>query len=175
MLYLHCTAKLAKAARVKLEHAPETDGLHWLDCWYANLVPLSRATDLVLFTNARSLYSIVIPQPAGNITFFAVVSEFSQRLKAVLASLGANEGTVSTAVERHSQFVTCKTASRSVLGSMNEMAFSLQHYAWRKAEEAGGVAIEDLEGMLNTMPLSPLGYRFPVDSFLELFARDSGR
>ena len=170
MLYLHCTAKLAKAARAKLEHAPETDGLHWLDCWYANLVPLSRSTDLVLFTNARSLYSIVIPQPAGNITFFAMVLEFSQKLKAMLASLGTDEGTVSAAVERHSQFVTCKTASRSVLGSMNEMAFCLQQYAWRKAEETREIGIEDLEGMLNTMPLSPLGYRFPVDAFLELLA-----
>ncbi len=170
MLYFHCTAKLAKAARAKLEHAPETDDLHWLDCWYANLITLSRSTDLVLFTNARSLYSIVIPQPAGSITFFAVVLEFSQKLRAVLASLGVDEGTISTAVERHRQFVTCKTASRSVLGSMNEMAFCLQQYAWRKAEETREIGIEDLEGMLNTMPLSPLGYRFPVDSFLELLA-----
>ena len=170
MLYLHCTAKLAKAARAKLEHAPESDGLHWLDCWYAKLVPLSRSTDLVLFTNARSLYSIVIPQPSGSITFFAVVLEFSQKLRAVLASLGADEGTISTAVERHRQFVTCKTASRSILGSMNEMAFCLQQYAWRKAEETREIGIEDLEGMLNTMPLSPLGYRFPVDAFLELLA-----
>ncbi len=170
MLYLHCTAKLAKAARAKLERAPETVGLHWLDCWYANRVPLSRSTDLVLFTNARSLYSIVIPQSAGNITFFAVVLEFSQKLKAVLASLGADEETISTVVERHSQFVTCKTATRSVLGSMNEMAFCLQQHAWRQAEETGEIGIEDLEGMLNAMPLSPLGYRYPVDSFLELLA-----
>ena len=170
MLYLHCTAKLAKAARVKLESAPDTEGLHWLDCWYATLVPLTSSTDLVLITNARSLFSIVIPQPAENITFFAVVSEFGRKFRAVPASLGVDDEAVSTAVERHSQFVTCKTASRSVLGSMSEMAFHFRFLARRNTDEMGEIGIEDLERMLNTTPLSPLGYQYPVHRFIELLA-----
>ena len=170
MLYLHCTVKLAKAARVKLESAPDTDSLHWLDCWYATLVPLSRSTDLVLFTNAQSLFSIVIPQPAENITFFAVVNEFGRKLRAVPASLDVDDETVSTAVERHSQFITCKTASRSVLGSISEMAFHLRFLARRNADEMRETDPEDLERMLNTTPLSPLGYRYPVHRFIELLA-----
>ena len=170
MLYLHCTVKLAKTARVKLESAPDTDGLHWLDCWYASLVPQNGSTDLVLFTNARSLYSIVIPQLAENITFFAVVSQFGRKLRAVPASLDVDDETVSTAVERHGQFVTCKTASRSVLGSMNEMAFHLRFLALRNADAMGETDPKDLERMLNTTPLGPLGYRYPVESFVELLA-----
>ncbi len=60
MLYIHCAAKLAKAARMKLEPAPDQDTLHWLDRWYANIIRLGRKSELIFFTNAASLFTILV-------------------------------------------------------------------------------------------------------------------
>ena len=60
MLYIHCAAKLAKAARMKLEPAPDQDTLHWLDRRYANIIPLGGKSELIFFTNAASLFTILV-------------------------------------------------------------------------------------------------------------------
>jgi len=119
MLYIHCTAKLAKAIRTTLEVVPTSDDLFWLDCWYSTIVPIENSKDLFLFINAQSLYSIVIPWEIENGPYFAVVSKFRQRLTDALVSMSDGMEDIAASTEGHDQYITCKTASRSVLGSMN--------------------------------------------------------
>ena len=70
MLYIHCTAKLAKATGTTLEAAPEPDGLYWLDRWYATLVPLKRAKDLFLVTKCpKPLFNRPISEGGGPSVF----------------------------------------------------------------------------------------------------------
>ncbi len=164
MLYIHCTAKLAKATRTTLEIPPASDDLYWLDCWYATLVPLDDAMNLFLFTNVQSLYSIVIPWQTGDAAFFAVVAEFRQRLIDALVLVSDTMEDIAATTEAHGQYITCKTASRSVLGSMNDIISHIQDYVNRN----NVINIDDLETMLNEIPHRPISYQHPIKRFSDL-------
>ncbi len=168
MLYIHCTAKLAKAARLRLELAPDQDTLHWLDRWYANIIPLGRKSELIFFTNAASLFTILVSQPAGKVTFFAAVAEFRQKLGEALIEGKMDPKKLAAFTERHARYAICKTASRSVLGSMNDMAFSIPAYLFPQEFEGETVNVDNLQSSLNEVPHSPLGYQFPIERFREL-------
>jgi len=168
MLYVHCTAKLAKAARLKREPAPGNDTLHWLDCWYANIIPLSRTSELILFTNAPSLFTILVSQPAGKVTLFAAVAEFRRKLGLPLIEAKIDPRIVSAVTERHARYATCKTASRSVLGSMTDIAFNIPYYRFPQEHEEETLNVDNLQSMLNEVPHGPLGYQFPIERFRDL-------
>jgi hypothetical protein len=164
MLYLHCTAKLAKVSRTKLEPVPELPASHWLDCWYLNIMQVSASNSFVLFTNAETLFSIIIPTPVKNITLFAVVAEFRKKLESVLSGFGDHQHLQ----VYHNQYMACKTSSRSILGSMNDM-ISICGHAWSGAlEEGKNITIEDLERLINQAPMSFLKYDFPANRFRKL-------
>jgi hypothetical protein len=61
MLHLNCTAKLARALKIKLSTAPAEKDLDWLDCWYVRDIPLDFPLDALLFTNVATHYSLVHP------------------------------------------------------------------------------------------------------------------
>lgn len=166
MLYVHCTSKLAKAARISLQQAPEPDASHWLDYWYANLVVFNKSSSLILLTNAQSLYSVVVSQTNENIVIFEIISEFARRLENRMVSLNINAETIATITHCHAQYVACKTVSRKVLGSMNEMVF---HLRWMLEEQPDTTA-EALEDMLNELPSKVLGYAVPLEKFEDFLA-----
>jgi len=66
-----------------------------------------------------------------------------------------------------SNYCFTKTSSKSVLGSMNEIAFHLEHWIYVD----GGLLNADISEMmmkLNRMPMKPLDYGFSVEAFKEL-------
>jgi len=164
MLCIHCTAKLAQAARITLEVAPTPDDLYWLDCWYATIVPIENSKDLFLFINAQSLYSIVIPWEIENGAYFAVVAKFRQGLTDALVSVSDGMEDIAASTEGHDQYITCKTASRSILGSMNDIILFIGDYV----EQNNAIITDDLEEILNKIPHSPLGHLNPIRKFKEL-------
>jgi hypothetical protein len=165
MLYLHCTAKLAKVSRTKLEPVTELPNTHWLDHWYVNIMQVSASSSFVLFTNSETLFSIIIPTPVNKITLFAVVAEFRKQLGSVLSGFGDHQHLQ----VHHNQYIVCKTASRNILGSMNDM-ISICGYTWNDAEEEGkSITIEDLEHLINQAPMSVLKYDYPANRFRKLF------
>lgn len=168
MLHIHCTTKLAKAARVPLEPAPDQGSLPWLDRWYANIVPWDRQSVVIIFTNAESLFSILVPQPVKKVTFFAAIAEFRRKMMVALVEAGMDPERVAAIDLRHAHYVTCKTASKSVLGSMNEMAFIVETILWPKQLDGETITVEDMQDRLNDVPHSPLGYGFPGRRFREL-------
>ncbi len=173
MLYFHCTAKLAKAARLKLEPAPDQDALHWLHRWYANIIPLGRKSELIFFTNASSLFTILVPQPAGKVTFFAAVAKFRRKLGVALSEAKMDPKKVAAFTERDAPYITCKTASRSVLGSMNDLALSIPAYRFPQDFEGETDNVDNVQSLLNEVPHSPLGYQFPIERFRELVSGGS--
>lgn len=164
MLYIHCTAELAKATRTTLDVSPTLDDIYWLDCWYATLVPVDNRKNLFLFTNAQSLYSIVILRNRGNVAFFAIVAEFRQRLIDALVLASGDMEDIAAATEGHDQYIACKTASRSVLGSMNDMILFIRDYV----DQNDVIIIGDLEAILNEIPQRPISYQFPIEKFSEM-------
>jgi uncharacterized protein DUF6933 len=150
-LYIHCTAKLAKAMKVKLSPAPDAEKVDPLNCWYANVLKIGLPLDIVLYTHATTYYSLVHPfdhRDPASYTLDVFAQRFNEKL--------------SRPIEIAYEYKFCKTASRKVLGCMNELALVLEMRARDTWESGEGVELEELEGWLNRGPIA--GVR-PVDEF----------
>ena len=166
MLYIHATEKLAKAIHAKPEPCP-VDDASWMEHWYANIIAITEYHDAILMTNAETLYSFVFRLPRGGVPFFATVEQFRKKLRHVIAIQGAPSKQADEMISGLDQYVICKTASRSLLGSMNDLAIGMQFYADRTLGDGNQFNLEELEASLNDTPLKPLGYHFPVERFKE--------
>ena len=85
-----------------------------------------------------------------------------------------NEGIAQKGVKKVlnacSNYCFTKTSSRSVLGTMNDIADIIKWIVYHD----GGLANTDISEMmmkLNRMPMKPLDYGFSVDAFKELLSR----
>ncbi len=166
MLFIHSTAKLAKAIDVKLDPSP-VGGTPWIEHWYANLIALTEDHDAVLMTNAATLYSFVFPLPQDGIPFFAIIEYFRIKLVHAMTNQNLAPKQVGDIMARLDRYSVCKTASRSVLGSMNDLAFAMQFYADHTLADGSSFDLEKLEASLNETPMKPLGFRFPAECFQE--------
>ncbi len=139
MLHIYCTAKLAKVLKVDRIPAPNEVNSGRLDNWYVRDIPLKAPLDALLFTNAETLYSFVHPfDRRENIDDILLV--FQQRLSEIMGErppLGQPE-----------PYAICKTASRRILGCMNELAIEVEYIA--EAQFIGdGINFENIEERLN--------------------------
>jgi len=139
MLHLHCTEKLAKAFRTKLTLAPNAEELDWLNNWYVRNIRLNAPLDALLFTNSATLYSFVHPfDRRENIEDIVLV--FQQRLSEITDNRPP--------LRKPELYAICKTASRRILGCMNELANEVEYIA--EAQFHGdGISFENIEERLN--------------------------
>lgn len=162
---IHCTQKLLKELDVHPSDPGEASYSEGLGNWYANLLRIERRKCL-LFTNERSLYSFLVP---------AVVKENLRNIEQeFLVHLFLNlkyEGFGSRALEKISdeyrQLGFSKTASRSVLGSMNDIAYQYEVCIHMD----GGIEnakILQTNHKINRMPMSAIGYKYSIDVLKEL-------
>ena len=160
MPIIQCTEKLRKEMALKnASLAVVQVGDPVLSSWHANLVIIARKK-CVVFVNDKTRFNFIVTDVSrahlrelGNIFLSTVYSVLDhegftpeQREKIVCE----NEGMHYT-----------KTSSKSVLGTMNELAF---HYE-DSILEAGGVhshEIPDIISGLNHMPISAIKFFFPV-------------
>lgn len=156
---LRCTSKLLKLLGVRPEMEPPEEHHNW----YGNLLWIDRRKSLLL-THEDTLFSIFVPDIR----------------KADLTPLGqfmAEHISVALRQERlpprtfgelsNPQVTVAKTRSRSVLGSMNDMAYNCFHWV----ESLGGLAnmqVEKLNHDLRTTPMGALNYAYPLDKVKEL-------
>jgi hypothetical protein len=158
MLHLHCTAKLAKTLRVSLLPAPDENALDWLNCWYVRDIPLNLPLDALLFTNAATNYSLVHPFDRRE-SIDEITLVFQQRLAWLTGKPLPTEP---------EPYQTCKTASKRVLGCMNELVESI----YLKAEDQlaqEGVQFEKIEDHLNS---GISGGLFPMKEFRKRLDED---
>jgi hypothetical protein len=89
--------------------------------WYANV--LSWRPHVALFVNATTFVPVLIPlAPASG-----VVTRFPVAMAGVLGALGIDPRFVESESTEMSSVVLAKTASRQVLGVMNEFTFMAEH------------------------------------------------
>lgn len=158
MAIIRCTAKLLKELGAKLTNSP--DQPPGLCDWHANLLRLDRKK-YVLFTNDETLYSFIVrwmktPRSAD------LLEGFRLGLFKSLMNEGLAEEQVEYVLSEHAQVTITKTNSRSVLGSMNDLAFQLKYMT----HMSGGLADADLSEItrqLNRIPMSAIKYRFSID------------
>lgn len=132
--------------------------------WYANRLNIGRHR-LVLCTNERTLLCVVVPAKD--------LPNLSRRLVESLVPLlqwcGVPPEPVAREVREMAWVRFDRTASRSVLGSMNEMVFQADVYFRDPGRDE--VRLDDLDRYLATNICSALQYRFPREAVVQLFAR----
>lgn len=134
MRIINCTQKLLKELKVTAPlPAPDILPAKGLGNWYANLLRLDRRK-CVMFTNEISMYSFLIP----NVKKENLINLHEEFLKHLTKNLQFEEfsGELTSKVhEEYLQIAYARTASRKVLGFMNDFAFQYEFVIYR----AGGV------------------------------------
>jgi hypothetical protein len=158
MLYLNCTAKLARTMKTKLAPSPDEARLDWLDNWYVRDIPLNLPLDALLFTNAATLYSLVHPFDRRE-SIDQITLVFQQRLAEI---------TEQAIPLRPEPYTLCKSSSRRVVGCMNEQTETILYMVDRQLS-GDGVRFEKIEEDLNN---GISGGLFPRAEFEKRLAED---
>jgi len=164
-----CTAKLLTELKTKPTNGPSQSSA-WCD-WHANLLWVDRKK-CVLFTNNQTLYSFLLPSmKKPMLENFEEV--FRLGLFKNLVTEGFAEPQVEYVLREHQHIVIAKTNSRSILGSMNDLAFQIKSMIYA----TGGLANADLSEInrqMNRIPMSAIKYKVSIDELKQLLA-DAGR
>jgi len=145
LITLRCTRKLLKFLAITPVNEP-IPSTGELGDWYANLVPTD-ASDLIVFVSEKSLVTVAIPaREAENL-----VSKFRARVENLLAMLGVSKESIRSEISHYQQIQFAKTASRSVLGSMNDIVWNYQFMAENR-DDSGYLSLSDAEHRLSNMP-----------------------
>jgi hypothetical protein len=122
MYTLRCTRKLLK----RTDETPSSEAVSpttVLGDWYANLLYL-RPQQLVLAMNERTLLCVLIPAaPAAT-----VAERLRLEVDGLLRDIGVPEVKVEAELAAMDHVTIGTTASRAVLGCMNDAAFQLEHH-----------------------------------------------
>jgi len=152
---IRCTQKLLK--ELKQEPTNVVPLNHLLGSWHANLLIVERHK-CVLVTNDSTLYTIFIPCLKKS-EFQAFHLIFGQHLFKNLLHEGFSQKQIDAVLNEHQEIKFTKTNNRSVLGSMNELAFQLEYSIQRN----GGMKatnILELNHELNRIIFRTINYRY---------------
>ena len=155
MFTLRCTGKLLK----RLRASPQGDAMPpttRLGDWYATLIHQQRE-QFVLCVSERSLLPVVVAAKEAR----TLVPRFQEALAALLARLGCSPVVIEHELKEMAEVRLGKTASRQILGSMNDF---LRMFSWR----APGRSLLDESRQLAEAPCGPIGMRSPDELTLEL-------
>ena len=154
MITIQCTKKLLK--EVGQEYREAIIPTVPLGGWHANLLLLNRRK-CVLFTNDQTRYSFLV---AGlKKPDFQLLDEvFRQNLFKCLIRDEFSQEAIEKVLDEICDIAFTKTSSRSVLGTMNDMANIIK---WTVHDEGGllNVDVDEMNMELNRMPHGPLDYR----------------
>jgi len=159
MQLIRCTQKLLKELRVKPSEDEPKFG--YIGDWHANLLRVERRK-CVLFTNSDTLYSIFVfglKRP----DFDHLDEILRQSLFRRLRIEGFSEIQIEKALEENRTIHFVKTNNRSVLGSMNDLAFQIEAHI----KSSGGISnfgIDAINDVLNRIPMGALNYQYSIEA-----------
>jgi hypothetical protein len=125
--------------------------------WYANVVP-TVAGELVVFANEFTLLSVAVP--VGMID--RLVPCFEERVYKLLRMIGVPGDVARQELAEMPPMEFARTASRSVVGSLNEIGLHYQLIA-EQAAESGKPNLSAIERYLSRLLHGPLDYVYPVE------------
>jgi hypothetical protein len=152
------TRRLLHALKVKPTKAPPEPTTK-LGNWYANLLPLESG-DFLICVSEKTL--LPVPLPISALSNLPV--ELSKALAPVLSALGVGPDLIGQERFAMGQCSFSTTASRQVVGFMNEFAFMMSV----RLEEERRVSMTELSLWLAETPCKIC---FPDKATQELFAR----
>jgi len=172
MQLIRCTAKLIKEMDLKksdlIGDAPK---LSFLGQWHANLIYINRKK-CVLFANDKTLINFIVPDvPRAEIRELGTM--FKEIFRCVLVLEGFKDETVEKIMSEYSEIQFGKSNNRSVLGTLNDLAFNYEH----SILENGGPqspAVPLIIKRLNRMPMhASKACIFPIDELHKLYETET--
>jgi hypothetical protein len=162
MQLIRCTKKLQKEMGLKPpDLCKEEPRFSYLGPWHANLIHINRRK-CVLFANDRTLFNFIVPDVSRE-KIRELDKLFTNYLSCILADEGFGEADRTRILSEYDEICFANTNSKSVLGSMNDLAF---HYKY-SILESGGVHSTVVPGIirqLNRMPMSAIKEVFPIEA-----------
>jgi hypothetical protein len=167
MQMIRCTKKLQQEMGLK-ESDLEVAGpaFSYLGGWHANLIHIDRRK-CVLFVNDRTLFNFIAPDVSREqIRELSVL--FKSYLRCVLAEEGIAESVKQRIFSEYAEIAYGNTNNKSVLGSMNDLAF---HYKYQIMEEGGvhGCMVPSIISRLNHMPMGAIRYVYPIKALMAMY------
>jgi len=133
-----------------------------VNSWYVRDIPLDLPLDALLFTNAETLYTLVLPLDHRE-SADEIIELFRHRLEHITGQSFAS-----------SPYRIYKTASRRVLGCTNEQALEIQYMAQAQAE-GDGVRFEVIEDRLDNGIIGSAVPKGAFERLLEMSCRPQFR
>jgi flavorubredoxin len=167
MQLIRCTQKLQKEMGLKkcsLEEAEPKSYL--LGSWHANLLHIDRKK-CVLFTNDKTLFNFIAPDVTrAQIKDLNLL--FSGYLSCVLSAEDISNNFKEKIMAEYEDIKYAATSNKSVLGSMNDLAFHYKYLIMSK----GGIHCADVPQViheLNRMPMGAIGYEYAIDALKAIY------
>ena len=139
-----------------------------LGCWDANLVVVMRKR-YILFVNEKTLLTIFIPLVPKK----SVIERFRNSLFNELLRLGVPEENVIIELDNYNTCNLSTKTDRSVLGSINDLAWHYKTKLIRQFGETGEIDLLNAQILLNNIPHVKREKSFPDYYVQELFGVDN--
>ena len=160
MLVFRCTQKLLKKKPGPVTE--QTDSLvPVLGSWHANLIHVGHSP-VVICTNDRSLLPVLI---RGR-DFPNLIGEFRERLARRLERMGIAKDAIYAELAAMETVQIGPSNSKSVLGSMNDLAYGLKSQVGYRYDLS---QLDELEDLLSQTLMGALKYKCPVEVAAEAF------
>lgn len=170
-MIIRCTQKLLKELRIKPQEPQEPEVVSEVGSWHANLLRIDRRK-CVLFTHDMTLFSVFVAGLKRD-NFERIDQVFGQALFKTMLLFDFEQSEIERMLDWSLHNTYTKTNSRSVLGSMNDMAFHIEYHI----QADGGLAhadLADLHRRINRIPFKAVGFKFPVEGLKDLLSGMAG-
>ena len=166
-MIIRCTGKLLKEIGVgKSKAIPPVSHTSLLGDWHAHLLYIDRHK-CVLFVNDRTRFNFIVPDiPRAQIRTLSRL--FEQWLRCVLSDENVALNIQNQIFEEYAPIEYAPSNNRSVLGSINDLAYHYKHAIFMEGGVHSPVVPEIIREM-NRMPMSPLRYKDPIRMLKELY------
>lgn len=162
MLVVRCTKRLV--ARLRLETTDDPGpSTGRLGDWYANTLNVGRAR-YVLCLSERTLLPVILPARKAEFP-----ASLPQTLAQVLRELEIHTAQIEAEVHAASPTVFAPTASRVLLGALNDFAWNAEAHFHHPARTSAPSPLQ-VALALARMPSKPIGYSSPDRVTREIFA-----
>jgi len=169
MRIIHCTQKLLKEIGNPslVDILADTEGI---GNWYCNLIRID-GKKCLLFTHEKTLYSFLIPN-VKKTNLKNIVDEFLVNLSFNLQAEGFGLVVISKIMQGYQDIGFAKTASKKVLGSMNQIAFEWQVLVQMKEGLENIRVLEMNKEMNRTLRSNQTGkeYFYPIEGLREVLS-----
>jgi hypothetical protein len=171
MRIIHCTQKLLKELSVSLTDIPAIPSpMEGIGNWYSNLIRLD-SKKCLLFTNEKSLYSFLIPAVVKtDLRIFPIL--FLTHLYLNLQYEDIPLDVIRQIQDEYKEISFAKTASKHVLGAMNQLAFEYKVLIEMK-EGLGNIEILEMNRNINRTIMKGIKYQHPIEALRELLPTEA--